>query len=94
VAANPFPDGDEKPTRLHVTFLCGKPDLAGVEELDPTPYEPDKFHIGDGVVYLWLPNGMGKTKLTPTFWRRLKLGVEGTARNWNTVTKLLDLAGG
>ena len=41
-------------------------------------------------VYAWHPNGIQKSKLA----RRLGTGLrgDGTARNWNTVTKLLELA--
>jgi uncharacterized protein (DUF1697 family) len=50
--------------------------------------------VGDRVIYLWYPNGFQETKLTDGFWRRVDLGVQATARNWNTVTRLLSLAGG
>ena len=36
------------------------------------------------------PEGMGKSKLTNALIER-KLGVAGTARNWNTVLKLATL---
>jgi uncharacterized protein (DUF1697 family) len=42
-------------------------------------------------VYLYCPNGYGRTKLTNTFWEK-KLKVGATTRNWNTVNKLLELA--
>ena len=37
-----------------------------------------------------MPNGMGRTKLTIDYFEK-RLGTQGTARNWNTVNKLLDL---
>jgi uncharacterized protein (DUF1697 family) len=42
-------------------------------------------------IYLYTPNGIGRSKLTID-WFEKGLGVRGTARNWNTVLKLLDLA--
>jgi uncharacterized protein (DUF1697 family) len=54
---------------------------------------PDEFRIAGREVYLLCPNGYGKTKLNNTLWER-KLKVGATTRNWNTVTKLLELAGG
>jgi uncharacterized protein (DUF1697 family) len=44
-------------------------------------------------VYLHLPNGAGRTKLTLDYLER-RLGVAGTQRNWNTLLKLIELAGG
>jgi uncharacterized protein (DUF1697 family) len=44
-------------------------------------------------LYLRLGNGAGRTKLTLD-WIEKQLGVRGTGRNWNTVTKLVELTGG
>jgi uncharacterized protein (DUF1697 family) len=43
-------------------------------------------------LYLWLPDGVQKTPVASWKWDRL-LGVPGTARNWNTVRRLAELAG-
>jgi uncharacterized protein (DUF1697 family) len=43
-------------------------------------------------IYAWHPDGIGRSRL----WTLLAgrgLGVTATARNWTTVTKLLELAG-
>jgi len=93
VDGNPFPEATKDPARLHVGFLTGKPDLTKLERVDASAYEPDRFAVGDGVMYLWYPNGTQKTKLNDAFWRQVDLGVQTTLRNWNTVTKLLALAG-
>jgi uncharacterized protein (DUF1697 family) len=42
-------------------------------------------------VYLTYPNGIGTSKLTNVFLEK-QLGVAGTARNWNTVTRLVEIA--
>ena len=42
-------------------------------------------------MYLRYPNGYGRTKLSNAFLEK-QLGVAATTRNWNTVTKLLDMA--
>jgi uncharacterized protein (DUF1697 family) len=44
-------------------------------------------------LYLWLPDGIANTPLAAWKWDRL-LGVSGTARNWNTVTRLVELTAG
>jgi uncharacterized protein (DUF1697 family) len=41
-------------------------------------------------VYLRLPDGMARIKLTNAYFDS-KLATISTARNWRTVTKLLDL---
>lgn len=41
-------------------------------------------------LYIYYPDGMGRSKLVPVLDRTLKKS--GTARNWNTVTKLLEMA--
>ena len=90
-AHNPFlkPGVDTK--TLHVGFLMNKPDKAGVDALDPDRSPPDEFRVRGGEVYLRLPNGMARTKLTSQYFdSRLKTTI--TARNWATVTKLIEMA--
>jgi uncharacterized protein (DUF1697 family) len=45
------------------------------------------------VVYLHLPHGYGRTKLTNLYFERT-LGAAATTRNWRTVRALAGLAGG
>ena len=88
---NPFPAGSANPTRLHVSFLSGAPDTERLAAIDPQQFEPDEFRVGERAVYLWYPNGSGRTKLSNDFWER-RLGLTATTRNWNTVTTLLSMA--
>lgn len=55
-------------------------------------YLPERIAFRPRELYVWCPNGVAAAKHGPSFWEK-KLGVVGTARNWNTVTKLLELAG-
>jgi uncharacterized protein (DUF1697 family) len=91
IAANPFAKADL--AKVHVTFLAKQPDAALVRALRDHESPPDEFRIVGREVYLHCPAGYGNTKLNNTFWER-KLRVGATTRNWNTVTKLLDLAAG
>jgi uncharacterized protein (DUF1697 family) len=93
VEANPLGDVASNPARLFVTFLSGSADSKRVRELDPSAYEPDLFHVGVREIYAWHPEGVRMSRLTNAFWEK-RLGVTATARNWNTVTRLLALAGG
>lgn len=91
IAANPFPQVEASPTRLHVAFLSGPVEAERLAEIDARRFEPDQLRLGDRAIYLHYPNGAGRTKLTLDVCER-RLGVTGTARNWNTVTKLFALA--
>jgi uncharacterized protein (DUF1697 family) len=79
------------PSRYAVTFLSRAPDPARLAALDPSAFLPDVFRAQGREIYAWYPDGQQKTKLTGALWEK-RLGVIGTARNWNTVTKLLELA--
>ena len=75
---------------LYVVFLDRKPAAGAVEQLDPDRSPGDRFSLNGRELYLDLPNGAGRTKLTLDYLER-RLGVKGTARNWNTVLKLVEL---
>ncbi|UNO42685.1 DUF1697 domain-containing protein [Streptomyces sp. MST-110588] len=95
VAANPFPQAVPEPKSLHITFLSGPPadatGLRALQALDSARYAPDRFRLTGRELYLWCPGGIGRSKLAEAV-SRIPLGVTATARNWNTVTKLLALA--
>jgi uncharacterized protein (DUF1697 family) len=90
IDANPF---DDDVSKLHVAFLDRKPTKAAVAKLDPGRSPPDEFAVKGTEIYLHFPNGSGRTKLGGEYFERT-LGVRATARNWRTVTKLLELASG
>ena len=79
------------PARAIVTFLSAPADPALARQVDAASFAPERFWVGKREVYLWCPDGLGVSKLTNTFWEK-RLNVVATARNWNTVTKLLSLA--
>jgi uncharacterized protein (DUF1697 family) len=89
-AASPF--AGAAPTAVHVAFLSGRPIASAVAALDPDRSPPDAFAVAGREIYLHYPNGSGRSKLTVDYLERV-LGTRATARNWNTVTKLLALAG-
>ncbi|HET7846525.1 MAG TPA: hypothetical protein VFL72_03465, partial [Acidimicrobiia bacterium] len=59
---------------------------------DPDRSLPDRFEVRGREIFLSYPNGQGRSKLDLAYFERV-LGVAGTARNWNTVTKLLTMLG-
>jgi uncharacterized protein (DUF1697 family) len=94
VAGNPLLHLDDDPKRLHVTFLDGVPAPDRVAGLvaEAEGLAPEVLAISGRDVYLHLPSGYHKAKLTNTFLER-RLGRVATARNWRTVLALADLAG-
>jgi uncharacterized protein (DUF1697 family) len=93
VANNPFLSRETDLAKLHVTFLADAPDHERVARLDTPSGGPDEFSLAGREVYLHCPHGYGRTKLNNAYLER-RLGVAATTRNWNTVTKLCDLASG
>jgi uncharacterized protein (DUF1697 family) len=92
VAANPLPEAaSEEPARLLVTFLSAPLDPELLRALDPADFEPDRFGVGEREAYVWCPEGVRAITLSYAFWEK-RFGVVATARNWNTVTRLLALA--
>lgn len=91
VAANPLYDPAIEPKFLHVVFLSEAPAADRVAALDPDRSPGDVFAVDGRHVYLHYPGGSGRSKLTNDYLERT-LGTVSTARNWNTVVKLHELA--
>jgi uncharacterized protein (DUF1697 family) len=79
------------PAKLLVMFLDDVPDAQGQARLVKSHKGPEMLEIRGPEVYLYYPEGVGRSKLTGAVIER-HLGTTGTARNWNTLTKLLDTA--
>lgn len=90
VEENPLTEGEAEGKKLHVLFLAAKPAASCLREVDPAALLPEKFHVAGREIYLWCKNGVLESKLFGVFSDK-RLKVAGTARNWNTVTKLLAL---
>lgn len=93
VAANPYPELVDQPTRLAVSFRPDRfpPEVAASFDLSDFP---ESGVLGERVIYLHYPNGQGESKLTPDVLQRRLGGGWGTARNWRTVMALHELANG
>jgi uncharacterized protein (DUF1697 family) len=78
------------PKKLHVTFLDGPATAAGVDKMQRLASATERVVARGKVVYLYCPDGYGRSKLNNNaFERALKVGA--TTRNWNTVTTLVRL---
>ncbi|WP_026261353.1 DUF1697 domain-containing protein [Kiloniella laminariae] len=95
IADNPFADQPEiDPKQLLVFFLETEPTREGLEALKSAIKDGEEIRLIGKTLYVsYHPHGIGKSKLTNAVIER-KLGLEGSGRNWNSVTRLLELAGG
>jgi uncharacterized protein (DUF1697 family) len=96
VSANPYPDQAlQDPKRFQVTFLTDTLDGDAVAKLEALAAETGELVAVDGrALYAWHPDGIQRSKLAARFTPK-RLGVANvTARNWNTVTTLLEMAAG
>jgi uncharacterized protein (DUF1697 family) len=92
VARNPFAKrrGIE-PAKLLVSFLAGKPGEDGREKVRQMKCDPEELRIEGRELYIYFPNGQGRSKLSGAALEKM-LKTQGTGRNWNSVTKMLEMA--
>ena len=90
IAANPFPEAVAVPKSLHAAVLEAEPDPARVAALRAVAVAGEDIAVAGKVAYLHTPHGFGTSKLAEKFDKGI--GVPNTARNWNTVLKLAELA--
>lgn len=89
---NPFlKDLSKDIAYLHVTFLSSKPDHYDHKIIESKKQNEEEISFSDNAVYLYCPNGYGRTKLNNNF-LEAKLKVGATTRNWKTTTELLRIA--
>jgi uncharacterized protein (DUF1697 family) len=99
IAANPYPD-EPNPKCVHVIFLPGEPGpghaghLAATQQKAAAKGGRDEVALAGRAVYLHTPDGYGRSELARLLGQAsgpLSVRAAGTARNWSTVTKLLEL---
>ena len=87
LAANPFKAfAKTSPNFLVVYFMRAKASAAEIETMRKTSLTGEEVKRGNGCLYIKFPKGQGISKF--------KTPKRGTARNWNTVTKLAAMAAG
>jgi uncharacterized protein (DUF1697 family) len=93
VGRNPFADRkDIEPARLLVVFLAAEPGPEACAKFLAIRKGREELRISGREAYIYYPDGMGRSKLTTSVIEGT-LGTRGTARNWNTVLKLVDMLG-
>ena len=91
VKQNPLDGVATNPKRYQVSFLSAPLQAAQIEQIEALVAPLERFHAIGRELYAWHPEGVSRSKL----WNKLagtSLGVTATARNWTTVTTLLELA--
>ncbi len=92
IEGNPFTTlRNEDPTKLYVTFLYKMPPALAYGNLSLPVHIDDEFIVSEQEIYLFCPDGYGRTKLSNDFFER-KLGTPATTRNWKTVQALFEIA--
>jgi len=90
IKGNPYPVAEGTPKLLHISFLAEPALNADIVTLNGVKTDTERFHITNDAVYVYYPEGIGKSKLAS----RLEkcLGVLVTTRNWRSANKILELA--
>jgi uncharacterized protein (DUF1697 family) len=92
VARNPFPkEGERDPSHLVVMFLKSAVDPKNVSAAQAAIAGRETIRADGRQAYVVYPDGIGRSRVSNVFLEG-KLGIRGTARNWNTVLKLAALA--
>ncbi|MFE7812133.1 DUF1697 domain-containing protein [Streptomyces sp. NPDC057433] len=92
VDACPFPAAEPAPKQVHVTYFSAAVDADRFAHIDRAAHLPEEFRLGDRALYLYAPDGLGRSRLAERLAApRTTRGVIATTRNWNTVVKLMEL---
>jgi uncharacterized protein (DUF1697 family) len=92
VTHNPFAGRkDIEPGKLLVNFLASDPGKDARQKALTIKIGPEEMHIAGREAYIYFPNGQGRSKFP---WPAIEraLGTSATGRNWNSVTKMLEMA--
>ena len=92
VDKNPLGDVAKDPKRYQVAFLRSKLSREAVDALQAAASEPERVVIDGLEIYSWHDAGVARSKLWAAIASK-KLGADATARNWTTVTTLLEMTG-
>ncbi len=91
VAKNPFAKRKEiEPGKLIVTFLADEPTPETKKAVLALTPDPEEIRVNGRELYIYFPDGSGRSKLVPILARVMKN--KGTGRNWTTVSTLLEMA--
>lgn len=90
VDGHPFAGVADNGSRMFAHVMSAAPDPALLAAHDPIALDPKWARLGDRVIYQWCPDGLLEAPPVATYAEK-HLGVTVTARNWNTMGKLVEL---
>ncbi|MFE6665333.1 DUF1697 domain-containing protein [Streptomyces sp. NPDC057697] len=91
-AACPFPAAELEGRQLHITYFDRPVDAGRYARIDPAAYLPEAFGLGDRALYLYAPDGLGRSRLAEALSRSsVTQDTVATSRNWNTVARLVEM---
>lgn len=89
---NPFvKESRVDPAKVYIAFLSEIPKAEAVMKLEALATKSEQLRHCGREIYLYYRDGMGRARLTGSVLERV-LSVTATARNWNTVTRLYQMA--
>lgn len=92
-AANPFTaEAAAEPAKMHVFFLDATPTPSACATVEALNTGPERLHFAGSELFIFFPTGIGQSKFPFARLDRL-LKTPATARNWNTLLKLIELSG-
>ena len=93
VKSNPFAKQDFDPAKLAVFFLASDPGGASREAVTRIEANPEIIKPVGSEIYIYFPDGQGRSKLKFGVVEKAINKIAWTARNWNTVEKLVEMSG-
>ncbi|MFA7403442.1 MAG: DUF1697 domain-containing protein [Pelobacteraceae bacterium] len=88
LAGNPFPNADL--SRLYYSLLSSPPAPKQLQEFLEIDFTPDEIRVVGDTIYTLYATKLSDSKFTNNFFER-KLKIASTTRNFNTVTRLVEL---
>jgi uncharacterized protein (DUF1697 family) len=90
VKRNPLAKVADNPKRYQVSFLSDELAPSAVARIEESAEPTEAFAAIGRELYAWHPEGVARSKLSARLADK-QLGVKATARNWTTVTTLLEM---
>lgn len=87
---NPFKTGYDISRVFFALFADTSPQVK-VKELFARDFSPEKLTVTRNAAYMFIPNTYGSGALSNNFLEK-KLGVSATTRNFNTMSKLIEMS--
>ena len=93
LSINPYRKLNDFNTKImYFTLLKDEPEQNAIDKLKSDKPVNDTFEVIGKEIYVYCPDGYGRTVYSNNYFEN-KLKIKATTRNWNTITKMIELAG-